>query len=252
MTDLKIGRDTGQSGGTALTADLTGTFQRKDGSFQNPFNPIPAQALPTPAQGVSAFSGAGGTSTAAAAASVSSLPLAVSATGLMVAQGGVVPGSILTAASNLNTFTSEAQLAGLSIPANDPVPGATYYMKLGGVFGCTGTPTFAFGLRYGGAAGTSIAAIAAITQGGTLTAAPWEAECVLTFWSAILATGFIRLGLGTSAATGALSPFAGSAAAAGVAVVTTSAKVMSFTVTCGTSNAANTISALTGYGMRLA
>jgi hypothetical protein len=36
MTDLKIGRDTGQSGGTAETADLTTQFLRKDGVYAVP------------------------------------------------------------------------------------------------------------------------------------------------------------------------------------------------------------------------
>lgn len=248
MSDLKISVSGGQSGGPTLPPDLTTQFLRKDGTYQNPFGAIPSAIPATPSGAVASYSGAGGTSTAAG----SSLPIVTTPDALNLVQGGVLPASILTAASTLATFTSEAQLTGLSIPANDPVAGAVYYMRMAGLFGCTGTPTFAFGLRYGGAGGTSIAAIAAITQGGTLTAAPWEAECVLQFWSTVLATGFIRLGLGTSAATGALSPFAGSAVAAGVTVVSTSAKVMSFTVTCGTSNALNTISALTGYGMRLA
>src|SRR5215472_12221751 len=98
MTDLKIGRDTGQSGGAALTADLTGTFQRKDGTFQNPLAGIAAQVLPTPGTGVSLISGAGGSATTGAAAGASSLPLLISATGLQAVLGGVIPGSLLTAA----------------------------------------------------------------------------------------------------------------------------------------------------------
>lgn len=171
--------------------------------------------------------------------------------GLIVLDSGVVSGSVLTTASTLATFTAEAQLAGFSIPAADPGAGAVYSLRLAGVFGCTGTPTFAFGLRYGGAAGTSIAAVPAITQGGALTSATWEAEAVLQFYSTTSAAGFIKLLLGTSSSTDAAAAFVASPTAA-VTVASATAKVMSFTVTCSASSASNTITALTGYGQRLA
>lgn len=171
--------------------------------------------------------------------------------GLAVLDSGVVNGSVLTAPSTLASFTAEAQLTGLSIPANDPAAGAVYLLRMAGVYSDTGTPTLAFGLRYGGAAGTSIAAIAAITLGSGVTGVPWDAEAILEFYDTTHAVGVIRLQLGTNASTGAASSFAGSSSA-GVSVTSATAKVMSFTVTCSASSASNTISALTGYGMRLA
>jgi hypothetical protein len=248
VLDPHIGAAAGATGGPALTADMTSTFLRKDGTYQNPFSSQPAVApAGSPAAGVSTYSGVGGSSLAGGGG----VDASENGQGLIMNGAGTVPGSILTAASTLATFTAEAQLAGLSIPANDPVAGAIYYMRLSGVYGCTGTPTFAFGLRYGGAAGTSIAAVPAITMAGTLTSAPFDLEAILQFYSAVLAVGVIRLHLDSSASTDLAASYMASPTG-GVAVVSSSAKVMSVTVTCGTSNAANTVSALVGYGMRLA
>ena len=203
------------------------------------------------------FTQAGGAAPAASPGSAqnystaSGQPAYVNPQGLIVLDSGVVSGSVLTTASTLASFTSEAQLVGLSIPANDPAAGSVYVLRMAGVYGDTGTPTLAFGLRYGGAAGTSICAVPAITLGSGVSNVPWEAEAVLQFYSTTSAVGVIRLLLGTSSSTDAASAFVASPTA-GVAVVSTSAKVMSFTVTCSASSASNTISALTGYGQRLA
>lgn len=253
MTDLKIGRDTGQSGGTALTADLTGTWQRKDGSFVNPFAGIPAVVQPAPGTGVAQYSGAGGSSTGAAAAAASSLPLLVSATGLQVVQGGVIPGSLLTAAGTaVASSASEAELVFAAIPAADVAAGSVWLLEAGGVYSDTGTPTLAFGLRLGGAAGTAIAATAATTLGSGVSALAWAAKAVLAFYDATHAAGHLWVDLGTSNSTNATTKLTATSGATAVTVATATAKHMSLTVTWGTSSSSNTINAMWQYGVRLA
>jgi hypothetical protein len=229
---------------------------------------------PTHFEGPVTIGGSGGSLTIASAASFtqsgsssvpsalagSSAPFATAAgqpgfvngQGLAVLESGVIAGSPLTAAGTVASTASETQLIGAPIPAGDPAAGAVYAVSFAGVYSDTGTPTLAFGLRYGGAAGTAICAIAAQALGSGVSAVPFEGEAILQFWSGAQAVGKLRVGLGTSASTNATTPLVASSAAAGVAVVSTSAKVMSVTVTWGTSSASNTISALTGYAMRLA
>jgi len=253
MTDLKIGRDTGQSGGTALTADLTGTFQRKDGSFINPFAAIPAQAIATPATGVGSFSGAGGSSTGAAAAGASSLPLLVTATGLQLVQGGVLPGSLLAANGTAVASTaSETELAFTVVPAADVVGASTWALRVGCVYSDTGTPTLAFGLRLGGAAGTSLATIAATTLGSGVSGLSAVLECIVQFYSATTAVAQILCDLGTSNSTNATTRLTGTSGASAVTVSTSAAKHISLTCTWGTSSSSNTITPVWAYGMRLA
>jgi hypothetical protein len=248
MPDTKISAAAGETGGVAETADLLQLFQRKDGLWATPFSAIPPSAPVTPSGQVSSYSGAAGNSTAGGGGLLSSL----NAQALTTLQGGVVPGSVLTAASTVANTSAETQLLGLSIPAADPVAGAIYRIVFGGVYSDTGTPTLAFGLRYGGAAGTSIAAMVATTLGSSITGVPFEGEVILQFWSTVLATGKIRIGLGTSASAGTTTPLTASAVAAGVTVASSTAKVMSLTVTWSAASSSNTISALTGYGERIA
>jgi len=254
VSDLKIGRDTGQSGGAALTADLTGTFQRKDGSFINPFAAIPSQVPPATAGFVGQFSGAGGSSTAGAGATAASaLPVLVTPSGLNLAQGGVVPGSLLTAAGTAVASTaSETELAFAAIPAGDVVAGSAWLLKAGGVYSDTGTPTLAFGLRLGGAAGTSIATIAATTLGSGVSNLSWAAELVLVFYDTTHAVGHMLVDLGTSNSTNATTRLTSTSGNAGVAVTTATAKHLSLTATWGASSSSNTISPMWQYGMRLA
>ncbi len=248
MPDTKISASAGETGGIAETADLTSTFLRKDGLYSSPLAAIPAIVPVTPTGQVSSYSGTGGNATTAGGG----LHETLNAQGLYTLQGGVVPGSVIVAATTVANTSAETQLLGLSIPASDVVAGSTYLIKGSGVYSDTGTPTLAFGLRYGGAAGTSLATIAATTLGSGVSGLAFQVEAYVTFWSAILAQAVITVDLGTSNSSNATTRLTGSTVAAGVAVVSTTAKVLSVTVTFSAASASNTISALTTYGMRLA
>lgn len=248
MPDTKISAAGGETGGPAETADLTNLFMRKDGMWAVPEYTLAASVPATPAGQVSGYSGAGGNVTTGGGG----LHATLNAQGLTTLQGGVVPGSVITAASTVANTTTETQLLGLSIPANDIVAGSTYLIKGSGVYSDTGTPTLAWGLRYGGAAGTSLAAIAATTLGSGVSGLAFQVEAYVQFWSNVLAQAVITVDLGTSSSTNATTRLTSSTVAAGVAVVSTSAKVLSVTITWSAASASNTISALTTYGMRLA
>lgn len=248
-TDLKIGALTGQSGGPALPADLTTQFLRKDGTYQNPFGAIPSQVPATPSGAVAGYSGAGGSSTAAG----SSLPIVTTPSGLSVVQGGVVPGSLLTAAGTAVASTaSETEIAFGAIPAADVVAGSVWLLEAGGGYSDTGTPTLAFGLRLGGAAGTAIASTAATTLGSGVSALAWAARAVLAFYSPTSAAGHLWVDLGTSNSTNATTKLTATSGATAVTVATATAKHMSLTVTWGTSSSSNTISPMWQYAARLA
>jgi hypothetical protein len=252
MPDTKISTTGGQTGGTAETADQTSTYLRKDGLYVSPFLAIPAVVPPAAAGTVAAYSGAGGTSLAAGGA----LPAAVNAQGLAGPVPVTIPGSLLTAAATLASFTTAASIASGPIPAADPVAGATYVLKCSGVVSSTGTPTYTFAMNYGS---TAIAALGAITTGSGIAFQSWEAELVLQFYSTVLAAGVLKLAWGTSTSTDAASLYLASSgnAAAGdgttaITVASATAKTLNLTVACSASNAANTISALTCYAQRVA
>jgi hypothetical protein len=250
MADTKISNAAGETGGPAETQDLTTTFLRKDGLYQSPLSAIPPVIPATPVGQVSSYSGAGGSSTAGGGG----LHETLNAQGLYTLQGGVVPGSVIVAASTVANTSAETQLAGLTIPASDVVAGATYMLKLSGVYSDTGTPTLAWGLRYGGAAGTSIVANGATptTLGSGVSNIPFQVEAVITFWTTTTATGYYTVDLGTNASTLATTRLTNSSGTSAVTVVSTSSKVLSLTVTFSAASASNTISAVTAYGMRLA
>jgi hypothetical protein len=250
MADTKISASAGETGGIAETADLTTTFLRKDGLYVNPFFQPPAAVPVTPSGQVASYSGVGGNVTTAGGGIHETL----NAQGLTTLQGGVVPGSVIVAAAAVANTSAETQLVGLTIPANDVVAGATYMIKASGVYSDTGTPTIAWGLRYGGAAGTSIVANGATptTLGSGVSAVPFQVEAVITFWTLTTAVGYYTVDLGTSASTLATTRLTNSTGTSAATVVSTSSKVLSFTVTWSAASASNTISAVTAYGMRLA
>ena len=250
MPDTKIGYGAGETGGPAETADLTTTYLRKDGLYANPFTTLPAVVPVTPSATVAVYGGAGGSSTAAGGA----LHETLNAQALTTLQGGVVPGSVITAASTVSNTSAETQLVGLTIPANDPVAGAIYLIKASGVYSDTATPTLAFGLRYGGAAGTSIVASGGTptTLGSSVSNIQFAFEAQIQFWSTTTATGYVTLDLGTSSTTNATTRLSASSGASAITVVSTSQKVLSLTITFSAASSSNSISAVTAYGMRLA
>ena len=171
--------------------------------------------------------------------------------GLKVLESGIISGSVLTGPVTVASGTAETSLVTGAIPANDPIATALYYIKAGGVFSTASTPTLTFTLRYGGVSGTSMAAIPAVTGGSSVTNCCFEAEGWLTVYSATSAVGLLRVGIGTSASTDATSMYVNSSTAA-TAIVSSSAKNLVLDFAWGTSSASNTLSAFTGYAMRLA
>ena len=250
MADEKISAGAGMTGGPTEPAVLTSTFLRADGLYAVPFGSIPALVPGTPTGQVSLYSGLGGNSTAAGGG----LHATLNAQALTTLQGGVVPGSVIVAAAAVANTSAETQLAGLTIPANDVVAGATYMLKVSGVYSDTATPTLAWGLRYGGAAGTSIVANGATptTLGSGVSAVPFQVEAVITFWTTTTATGYYTVDLGTNASTLATTRLTNSTGTSAATVASTTSKVLSLTVTWSAASSSNTISAVTAYGMRLA
>lgn len=248
MADTKISAAGGETGGPAETADLTSNFLRKDGLYINPFTVIPAAVPGTPAGQVSSYSAAGGGVTSAGGG----LHATLNAQGLTTLQGGVVPGSVITSAATVANTTTETQLVGLTVPASDAVAGAIYLIKASGVYSDTGTPTLATGLRWGGAAGVSLATTAATTLGSGVSNLAFQIEALIQFWTTTTATAYLNLDLGTSNSTNATTRLTGVSGASAATVASNVQKVLSVTVTWSAASASNTISAMTAYGMRLA
>ena len=248
MPDDKISVGAGETGGPAETADLTTLFLRKDNVEATPFNSIPANAPPTPVGQVSGYSAAGGNVTTGGGGLYASL----NAQGLTVLHGGVVPGSVITAAGTVSNTSAETQLAGLTVPANDAVIGSVYLLKVSGVYSDTSTPTLAFGLRWGGAGGVSMATTAATTLGSGVSNEFFTVEALIQFWTLTTAMAYLAVDLGTSTSTNAVTRLAGATGATAATVAVTAQKVLSLTVTWSAASSSNTISATTAFGMRLA
>ncbi len=92
----------------------------------------------------------------------------------------------LSSQTTLANSTTETALASMTIPANDAVVGAVYRIKAWGTLAVAAatTPTMTFRGRLGGAAGTSMAALGAVTVRSGATDGYWEVEfhlvCVAT------------------------------------------------------------------------
>jgi hypothetical protein len=248
MADTKISAAAGETGGPTEPATLTTNFLRQDGLYITPFSCVPSTVPVTPTGQVASYSATGGDVTSAGGG----LHATLNAQGLTTLQGGVVPGSVIVAASTVANTTTETQLVGLTVPANDAVAGAIYLIKASGVYSDTGTPTLAFGLRWGGAAGVSIATTAATTLGSGVSNEYWQAEALIQIWTATTAMGYLNVDLGTSTSTNATTRLTGTTGASAATVAVTTQKVLSLTVTFSAASSSNTISATTAYGMRLA
>lgn len=239
----------GKGGGTLLDLWNTSSVSRFKVDNNGNVTTATGTAPSAPSAGVSTYSGAGGNVTTAG----NGMLATVNKQGLTLLNSGTVPGSVLVAAGTAVASTaSETELAAASIPAGDVTAGSTWLLKAGGVYSDTGTPTLAWGLRYGGAAGTSIATIAATTLGSGVSNLSWAAELTLVFYDTTHAVGQMLVDLGTSNSTNATTRLSSTSGAASVSVVTSSAKNLSLTVTWGTSSSSNTITPMWVYGMRLA
>ena len=162
-------------------------------------------------------------------------------------QGGLATAGIVTVAN----LSAETVLQTMSLPAADPVAGTVYQMVGWGTYSDTGTPTLAWGSRWGGVAGTSLATIAATTLGSGVSTVAFKIDCVLNFLSTTTAQVHMALDLGTSTSTNATTRLTSTPSTASTVAVT-SAKTWVTTVTFGTASASNTIQLLAGYSLRIA
>lgn len=113
----------------------------------------------------------------------------------------ILVGSQIAGTATLANSTTETAIATITIPANDPVAGATYFIQGFGAISTTATPTVTWRTRWGGTAGTSLAATAAITQGATITNLPFYFQIVLMFMSTTTCIASQNLGYFTAAGT---------------------------------------------------
>ena len=164
--------------------------------------------------------------------------------------GEDLSGSTGAGAAVANTVT-ETAIQTYQLDANEVQAGSIYELSGWGSYSDTGTPTLAFTVRLGGIAGTVLAAIPAITLGSGVTGVPFRWAVTVNFQSATKAQASLKLDLGTSATTGAETPFLSPVAAA-VTVDTTTAKTIGVDVTWGTASASNTLTPLATAAKRAA
>lgn len=87
---------------------------------------------------------------------------------------------LASTATTLTNSTTETALATYPIGAADAAVGAVYRISGWGTAVCTGTPTMTFRARLGGAAGTSMIALGAVTLRSGMADGYWEAEFLVS------------------------------------------------------------------------
>lgn len=160
---------------------------------------------------------------------------------------------IASTASTVANTTSETAIATFPIAANDAAVGAVYVIRAWGTAAVTGTPTITFRGRLGGAGGTSMAALGAVTVRSGATDGQWDAEFRLAVatiggsgtWAPILKVGHNFL---TSATTYTML---GPATAAPVTKDSTIANDMVLTAQWSAASASNTITCRGFEGRRV-
>lgn len=156
-----------------------------------------------------------------------------------------------------NTTTETIIFPNITIPANYLQDGRVLRLIAYGRHGTTGTPTLTFRLRWGGVAGTVIAASGAITCGSAVTAAMWRVELLVQVRSngsagTVFAVGEAEVaedaantvGSATNATAVGLMGSAGVATPAAVTVDLTADTALALTATWSAASASNT---LTGH-----
>lgn len=153
------------------------------------------------------------------------------------------------------TSTTETILfPNVTIPANFMEDGRVLRLRAFGAYGTTGTPTLAFGIRWGGVSGTVLAKSGAITTGsgvggGASMTALWELEMLLQVRSngasgTVMSNGGLTLYTTGTAAGSSYPIVSGSTGGTTPVAVTadlTADTALAVTATWGTSNAANSI-----------
>lgn len=145
----------------------------------------------------------------------------------------------------------------ITIPGNYMADGRTLRITIFGRYGSTGTPTMTFRLRWGGVAGTVLAASAALTVGSGVTAGMWMLVILVQTRAngssgSIMATGKAEVGDDAASTVGSATnvhgaDFMGSAGVATPAAVTvdlTADTALSVTGQWSANSASNT---LTGH-----
>lgn len=145
----------------------------------------------------------------------------------------------------------------VTIPGNYLQDGRVLRLVAYGRHSTTGTPTLTFRLRWGGVAGTVLAASGAITTGSAVSNAMWRLEALIQVRSngssgTVFTVGEVELGEDTANSVGSatnatavgLMGSAGVATPAAVTVDLTADTALSITATWSASSASNT---LTGH-----
>lgn len=156
-----------------------------------------------------------------------------------------------------NSTTETIIFPNITIPANYLQDGRLLRLTVYGRHSTTVTPTLTFRARWGGVAGTQIAASGAITCGSTVTNAMWKMEMLIQVRSngatgTVFATGEIELaedaantvGSATNATAVGLMGSAGVATPAAVTVDLTADTALAITAQWSAASASNT---LTGH-----
>jgi hypothetical protein len=157
-----------------------------------------------------------------------------------------------TSAVTVATSAAIASLGSLSVPANEPVPGAKYRITGHGQFGIVSAnpaTTYICDLRWGGTAGTLLTSLSSVATATSpllpvstaLTSVPIEIEGEVEFRTATTCIAWLKMTWtnSTTAATAATVSLA--SIITPVTVTVSSAQLLSLDWTWGTSNAANTI-----------
>lgn len=158
-----------------------------------------------------------------------------------------------------NTTSETIIFPNNTLPANFMQNGRVLRITAYGRHSTTGTPTLTFRLRWGGVAGTVLAATGAMVTGSAVTAAMWKVETYAQVRSngatgTILAVGNARLGEDATSTVGSATnagaeDFMGSAGVATPAAVTvdlTADTALAITAQWSAASASNT---LTGHFM---
>ena len=165
----------------------------------------------------------------------------------------------------VNTTVTETILfPNVTVPANFMQDGRCLRLRAFGAYGTTSTPTLIFSLRWGGVAGTVLAKSTTVTTtsgvgGGASMTAPWSFEAIIQVRSngssgTLMTNGEVVLYTSSAATAGTVTNYgmsvplaSGSTGGTTPVAVTadlTADTALAFTVTWGTSNAANNIQGL--------
>jgi hypothetical protein len=166
--------------------------------------------------------------------------------GLITRINGAV-GLSPTAASHA-TFTTERVIATFTLPANDPVTGATYRMRVWGIGGLLNTSEFVFRTRINGLTGVQLATATVNNgTGSTTTSRPWVMDCYMacigggasaTFFGQHMYMGHVNTSGALTSTTPAIRH---DGASISTAVDSTTATDWVLTASCNTSSASNTL-----------